>query len=58
MPGLVIGSLAVAQFVLLGPTSGSLVCFHSLWIKEFVSGHARVALSTAVFLFAQAAVTQ
>ena len=46
----------MAQFVLLGPTSGS--CFHSLWIKEFVSGHARVALSPAAFLFAQAAVTQ
>lgn len=44
-PWLVIWSLAVVQFVLLGPTSGTLGYFYSPWIKDFVWGHARPALT-------------
>jgi MFS family permease len=53
----VVWSLALVQFILLGPTYGTLGYFYSPWIREFGWNHARVALTTTAFLFAQAAVS-
>jgi MFS family permease len=53
----VIWSLAAVQFILLGPAYGTLGYFYSPWIKEFGWSHARVAVTTTAFLFAQAAVS-
>jgi MFS family permease len=53
----VVWSLALVQFVLLGPTYGTLGYFYSPWIKEFGWSHATVAITTTAFLFAQAAVS-
>ncbi len=53
----VVWSLAAVQFILLGPTYGTLGYFYSPWIKEFGWSHARVAVITTAFLFAQAAVS-
>ncbi len=53
----VIWSLALVQFILLGPTYGTLGYFYAPWISEFGWDHARVALTTAAFLFAQGAVS-
>jgi len=53
----VVWSLALVQFILLGPTYGTLGYFYSPWIKEFGWSHARVAVTTTAFLFAQAAVS-
>src|SRR5579885_930278 len=53
----VIWSLALVQFILLGPTYGTLGYFYSPWIKEFGWSHATAALTTTAFLFAQAAVS-
>src|SRR5579883_1004559 len=53
----VIISLALVQFILLGPTYGTLGYFYSPWIREFGWSHATVAITTTAFLFAQAAVS-
>ncbi len=53
----VVWSLALVQFILLGPTYGTLGYFYSPWIKEFGWNHATVAVTTTAFLFAQAAVS-
>jgi MFS family permease len=53
----VVWSLALVQFILLGPTYGTLGYFYSPWIKEFGWSHAKVAITTTAFLFAQAAVS-
>jgi MFS family permease len=53
----VIWSLALVQFILLGPAYGTLGYFYSPWIREFGWNHASVALTTTAFLFAQAAVS-
>jgi MFS family permease len=53
----VIWSLALVQFILLGPTYGTLGYFYSPWIREFGWSHATAALTTTAFLFAQAAVS-
>ena len=45
------------QFILLGPTYGTLGYFYTPWIREFGWSHARVAVTTTAFLFAQGAVS-
>ncbi|HXR35443.1 MAG TPA: MFS transporter [Candidatus Binataceae bacterium] len=53
----VVFSLALVQFILLGPTYGTLGYFYSPWIKEFGWNHAKVAVTTSAFLFAQALIS-
>jgi MFS family permease len=53
----VVWSLALVQFILLGPTYGTLGYFYTPWIKEFGWSHATVAVTTTAFLFAQGAVS-
>jgi MFS family permease len=54
---MVVWSLALVQFILLGPCYGTLGYFYSPWIKGFGWSHATVAVTTTAFLFAQAAVS-
>jgi MFS family permease len=53
----VVWSLALVQFILLGPTYGTLGYFYTPWIKEFGWSHASVAITTTAFLLAQGAVS-
>ena len=53
----VVWSLAIVQFILLGPTYQTLGYFYSPWIKEFGWNHAKVAVTTTAFLFAQALIS-
>jgi MFS family permease len=53
----VVSSLAIVQFILLGPTYQTLGYFYSPWIREFGWNHAKVAVTTTAFLFAQALIS-